>query len=245
MTSNTAVIFTRDLTRRLGRRDALRGVDLQVEKGRIAALIGPNGAGKTTLLRILSTLMRPDSGEVVVNGYRLPVQSDGARGSIGAVFHHTMVYGDFNSRENLRFHARLHNLANPDTRIDGLLGELGLDPDRLEPARTYSCGMLQRLALAKALLPQPVVLLLDEPFTGLDTLSAQRLNFLLARESERGCTILFSGHDLSGMEKTASQFILMAEGRVIGVHERDNLPDGGLNVLYRQMLSGMNSGVAE
>ncbi len=245
MTSEKPVIFTRGLTRRLGRRDALRGVDLRVEQGRITALAGPNGAGKTTLLRILSTLMRPDSGEVIVNGYRLPSQADRARQGLGAVFHHPMVYGDLNARENMRFHARLHNMDKPDINIDRVLIGLGLDPDRVEPARTYSRGMLQRLALAKALLPQPDVLLLDEPFTGLDTQSVEKLNNILTNESKRGCTVLFSGHDLSGMEKVASHFIFMAEGRVVGVHERGSLPDGGLAGLYRQVLNGTVDGVPE
>lgn len=244
MTSDNPVIFTRGLTKRLGRMDALRSVDLRVEQGRITALIGPNGAGKTTLLRILSTLMRPDSGEVIVNGYRLPAQAGTVRRMIGAVFHHPMVYGDLNARENLRFHARLHNLNKPDKDIDRLLIGLGLVPDRVEPVRTYSRGMIQRLALAKALLHQPEVLLLDEPFTGLDTQSADRLNSLMAKETERGCTILFSGHDLSSMEKIASRFIFMAEGRVVGIHDYADLPDGGLIGLYQQVLNRANDGVS-
>ena len=245
MTSDSAVLFTRGLTKRLGRRDALRGVDLRVEQGSITALIGPNGAGKTTLLRVLSTLMRPDSGEVIVNGYRLPAQAERARQGMGAVFHHPMVYGDLNARENMRFHACLHNMDNPDTNIDRVLVGLGLDPDRVEPVRTYSRGMLQRLALAKALLPGPEVLLLDEPFTGLDTQSVEKLNDILSNESKRGCTILFSGHDLSFMEKIASHFILMVRGRVVGIHARGDLPEGGLVGLYQQVMSRENDGVPE
>ncbi len=245
MTSETGLIFTRGLTRRLGRRDVLRGVDLRVEQGRIAALIGPNGAGKTTLLRILSTLMRPDSGEVVVNGYRLPAQAEGARHSIGAAFHHPMVYSELSARENLRFHAGLHSIPDPNARIDCLLTELGLDPDWTEPVRTFSRGMLQRLALAKALLPKPDVLLLDEPFTGLDTQSSEKLSGTLAEEAERGCTILLSGHDLSGIKKTASHFILMAEGRVVGVHEHGSLPDDGFNGLYQNVENISNGGAVK
>ncbi len=245
MTSDKPVIVTRGLTKRLGRRDALRGVDLRIEKGSITALIGPNGAGKTTLLRILSTLMRPDSGEVIVNGYRLPAQADRARRGLGAMFHHSMVYGDLNAHENLSFHARLHHVDKPDTDIDHVLVGLGLDPDRVEPARTYSRGMLQRLALAKALLLQPKVLLLDEPFTGLDTHSVEKLNDILTNEAKRGCTILFSGHDLSGMEKIASHFIFLAEGRVVGIHERGDLPVGGLVGLYQKVLNGASDGEPE
>lgn len=245
MTFGDGTIIARGLVKRLGRRDALRGIDMTVDRGQITALIGPNGAGKTTLLRVLSTLMRADAGEVTVNGYRLPGQADGARSSLGAVFHHPMVYGDLNARENMRFHARLHHMENPDARIDLVLDELGLDPSRIEPVRTYSRGMLQRLALAKALLPQPDVLLLDEPFTGLDLQAGEALNALLEKEALRGCTILLSGHDLAGIEKLASQFIIMAEGRVVSVHERDSLPEGGLNSLYQSAMNRANNGTAE
>jgi heme exporter protein A len=245
MTPGDGTITVRGLVKRLGRRDALRGIDLTVDRGLITALIGPNGAGKTTLLRVLSTLMRPDTGVVTVNGYRLPAQANEARRGLGLVFHHPMLYGDLNARENMRFHAQLHNLANANTRIDRMLDELGLDPARNEPARTYSRGMLQRLALAKALLPQPDILLLDEPFTGLDVQSGETLNALLEKEASRGCTVLLSGHDLAGIEKLASRFIVMAEGRVVSDHDRDNLPDSGLNGLYQNVLNGANNGVLE
>jgi heme exporter protein A len=148
-----------------------------------------------------------------------------------------MVYGDLNARENLRFHARMHQLTNPEPRIDRILDVLGLDPSRIEPVRTYSRGMLQRLALAKALLPEPDVLLLDEPFTGLDVQAGDVLNSLLKKEAERGCTILFSGHDLAGVEKVASRFVLLTEGRVAVVMDHADLPEDGLNGLYQRAIN--------
>jgi len=238
LNTDVGIISVRDLTKRLGRREALRGIDLHVDRGQIAALVGPNGAGKTTLLRILSTLMRPDAGDVAVNHCHLPAQSDGARRSLGAVFHHPMVYGDLNARENMRFHARMHHMNKADDRIDQLLDQLGLDPARTEPVRTYSRGMLQRLALAKALLPEPAVLLLDEPFTGLDVLAGDRLNSLLKKEAARGCTILFSGHDLAGAEKVASRYVLLEEGRVAVVVDHADLPEDGLTGLYQRAING-------
>jgi heme exporter protein A len=239
------IILVCGLKKRLGRREALRGIDMQVDRGQIAALVGPNGAGKTTLLRILSTLMRPDAGDVEVNHFNLPAQADGARKSLGAVFHHPMVYGDLNVSENMRFHARMHLINNPESRIEQLLEEFGLDPGRTEPVRTYSRGMLQRLALAKALLPLPNVLLLDEPFTGLDAQAGDALNRLLLRSAEHGCTVLLSGHDLAVLEKTASQFILMTEGRVVSSFERDTLPADGLTGVYQRAMNGANNRTAE
>jgi len=245
MNPDDGIISVRGLKKRLGRREALRGIDLQIDRGRIAALVGPNGAGKTTLLRILSTLMRPDVGEVAVNHFRLPAEADGARRSLGAVFHHPMVYGDLNVCENMRFYARINLIHNPESRIEKLLEEFGLDPGRTEPVRTYSRGMLQRLALAKALLPLPNVLLLDEPFTGLDVQAGDALNRLLLRGAEHGLTVLLSGHDLAGLEKTASQFILMAEGRVISSFDRDTLPADGLNGVYQRAMNSANDRTAE
>jgi ABC-type multidrug transport system ATPase subunit len=242
MTPGDGTIVTRGLVKRLGRRDALRGIDLDIERGQIVALIGPNGAGKTTLLRVLSTLMRPDAGVVTVNGYRLPAQAGNARSRVGAAFHHPMMYGDLNARENLLFHARMHRVDNPGSLVDRILDEFGLDPGHAEPVRTYSRGMLQRLALAKALLPQPDVLLLDEPFTGLDVQSVAKLNTLLQKIVEGGCTVLLSGHDLAGIEQLAVRYILMSEGRVISTVDRDGLPEGGLNSLYRGVISGSNGG---
>lgn len=237
MDGNPEVIYVNGLVKRLGRRDVLRGVDLKVNRGTITALIGPNGAGKTTLLRVLSTLMRPDAGVVTVNGYRLPGQAHSARRGLGVVFHHPMVYGDLTARENLFFLARLHQLGDAPARIDRVLTELGLDPSRPEPIRTYSQGMQQRLALARALLTEPDVLLLDEPFTGLDVQSSDVLTSRLVHEAGRGCTVLFSGHDLAGVEKLASSYVVLADGRAAAVLDRANLPSDGLGSEYLRVLN--------
>lgn len=241
MTSNDAIISIYGLVKRLGRRDVLRGVDLTVDRGTIAALIGPNGAGKTTLLRVLSTLMRPDAGRVIVNGFHLPSQAEGVRRGLGVVFHHPMVYGDLTARENLCFQARLYQLKDSAARIDRVLADLGLDPGRPEPVRTYSRGMQQRLALARALLTEPGILLLDEPFTGLDVQSSSVLTSRLAQEMERGCTVVFSGHDLAGVEKLATQFVVLAEGRLAAVLDRANLSADGLSGEYQRVLNGVGS----
>lgn len=241
MTDNEAIISVNGLVKRLGRREVLRGLDLTVNRGTITSLIGPNGAGKTTLLRVLSTLMRPDAGRVMVNRFHLPSQADEARRSLGVVFHHPMVYGDLTARENLFFQAKLHQLANAQARIDRVLADLGLDPDRTEPVRTYSRGMQQRLALARALLTEPDILLLDEPFTGLDVQSSEVLTTRLALEAKRGCTVVFSSHDLAGVEKLASHYVVLAGGRAVAMLERANLPAGGLSSEYQRVLIGAGS----
>jgi heme exporter protein A len=187
--------------------------------------------------------MRPDAGDVVVNHFHLPGQADGARRNLGVVFHHPMVYGDLNARENMMFHARMHHMTMAEGRIDPMLEDLGLDPGRDEPVRTYSRGMLQRLALAKALLPEPDVLLLDEPFTGLDVQAGDRLSSLLKKEAERGCTILFSDHDLAGVEKVASRFVILVEGRVAAALDYADLPEDRLTGLYQRATNGASGRV--
>src|SRR5258706_2430610 len=158
------------LAKRFGHHRALAGVDLQLEAGRVCALLGPNGAGKTTLLGILSTLVRPTSGAVEYRRNGAVVTANEAlRREIGLLAHATLCYRELSAVENLVFFAGLYGVANPRVRAAELLDQVGLEAKaRDRPARTYSRGMWQRLALARALLGRPSGGLLDEPFTGLD-----------------------------------------------------------------------------
>lgn len=221
------VILLQGVSKRLGRRDILRNLDLTVSHGEILALAGSNGTGKTTLIRILSTLMRVDSGAVTVNGYHLPLQAAAVRRGLGVVFDHPAVYGDLTARENLQFHARLNCARWNEDLIEQWLTDVGLDPQFNDPVRTYSRGMQQRLALAKALLTRPNILLLDEPFTGLDQDGCGLLNSRLMSEAARGCTILFTGHDPDGMMKTANRVLWMERGCLVSEPGDAELPSGG------------------
>src|SRR5215212_2651317 len=154
------------LGRAYGERSALSGVTLTLEPGRTLAVFGANGAGKTTLLRILATLLRPHAGRARVLGRDLPRDGWAVRGRIGLLAHDPLLYRELSARENLRFHARLHGVE--EARVEALLEQVGLRPRADEPVRTLSRGMTQRVAICRAALHEPELLLLDEPLTNLD-----------------------------------------------------------------------------
>jgi heme exporter protein A len=166
----TKAFELRELRRDFGERTALAGVDLSLGAGETLVVMGPNGAGKTTLLRILATLLRPSGGEVLVLGARLPEEAWKARGRIGFLGHEPLLYRDLNGRENLRFHARLHGLGGDraESRIASLLGAIGMERRAGDRVAELSAGMRQRLAICRAVLHEPELLLLDEPDSNLD-----------------------------------------------------------------------------
>ncbi len=155
-----------DLGRAYGERVALAGVTLTLPRGATLAVFGANGAGKTTLLRILATLLRPHHGVARVLGREVPREGWAVRGRIGFLGHEPLLYRDLTARENLRFHARLHGVAL--SRVDELLDAVGLRARADDPVHTFSRGMIQRTAVCRAVLHAPELLLLDEPFAGLD-----------------------------------------------------------------------------
>jgi heme exporter protein A len=155
-----------DLGRAYGERVALAGVSLSVAEGQTLAVFGANGAGKTTLLRILATLLRPHQGTASVLGHALPREGWAVRGKVGFLGHDPLLYRDLTARENLRFHARLHGVAF--ARVEELLGAVGMARRADDPVHTYSRGMVQRVAVCRAVLHSPSLLLLDEPLAGLD-----------------------------------------------------------------------------
>jgi heme exporter protein A len=170
-----------DLGRAYGDRVALAGVTLSLEEDRTLAVFGANGAGKTTLLRILATLLRPHRGTARVLGAALPQEGWAARGRIGFLGHEPLLYRELTARENLRFHARLHGVA--PGRAEALLDAVGLAGRADEPVRTYSRGMVQRVAVCRTVLHEPELLLLDEPLAGLDPGAAAAVEALLGRRT--------------------------------------------------------------
>ncbi len=190
--SGTPAIELEGLERRYGERTALEGIGLRLEPGRTLAVLGANGAGKSTLLRVLATLLRPHAGEVRVLGARLPKEAPGVRGRIGLVGHEPLLYRDLTGRENLRFHARLHGTS--DERVEELLAATGMERRADQPVAELSKGMSQRLTVARALLGDPELLLLDEPRANLDPAGADLLEPLIGRESGR--TRVIVTHDV-------------------------------------------------
>ena len=177
------MIELRKLTKSFGSKYALRGVNLRVMPGESLVIFGPNGAGKSTLIRILSSLSRPTSGTVHIGGLDLATHADGIRRHLGVVSHAPLLYDSLTAEENLRFFAGLYGMSQPEPRITLLLAQVGLTTRRGDLVRTFSRGMVQRLAIARALLHDPQVLLLDEPDTGLDPQAAEMLHDLLVQVS--------------------------------------------------------------
>lgn len=182
------------IARRYGERLALDGVSARVEEGQTLVVFGPNGAGKTTLLRVLAGLLRPHAGEATVLGASLPKESWKLRGKIGLVAHEPLLYRDLTPRENLGFQARLHGVGAE--RVDEVLDAVGITGRADDPLHELSRGMIQRVAAARAVLHDPPLLLLDEPWAGLDPAAIELLDTVIGRAS--GKTRVVVTHDVSG-----------------------------------------------
>jgi len=230
------VITVRRLSKRFGLKIVLRDLNFEVSRGEFVALMGPNGAGKTTFLRILSSLAKPTAGVVSLAGYSLPAQSAQVRSRLGVVSHLPLLYGDLTAEENLVFFGRMYSVDHLPDRISEVLAFVGLLPRRRDQVRTFSRGMQQRLAIGRAILHDPDVLLLDEPHTGLDQDACEMLDQLLADVSRQGKTVVMTSHDLARVEDLASRFDVLTRGRICASIARADLPRDGLLAFYRSAL---------
>jgi heme exporter protein A len=227
-------VAARKVGKRYGHHRALAGVDLELAAGEVCALLGPNGAGKSTLLGILSTLVRPSSGDVVYrDGDGDRASDDGLRREIGLLAHASLCYGELSAIENLAFFGRLYGVVDPEARARVLLDEVGLeDRARDRPARTYSRGMTQRLALARALIADPSLLLLDEPFTGLDRGGALALGERLGQARRAGAIVLVVTHDLEAIAEVTDQVVVLRRGLIAHVERKPGFTYAELRELY-------------
>jgi len=235
------MIETRGLTRSFGPRTALAGVDLSVLAGEFVTLVGPNGAGKTTLLRILATLTRPTSGSVRIGGLDPARAGEQVRRKIGFLSHRTLLYDDLTAEQNLRFAAQMYDLADSSARIERLLEQVGLATRRNDLVRTFSRGMQQRLSLARAVLHRPEVLLLDEPYTGLDPHAAQVLSDLLRQLAGEGCTILLTTHDLARGLDLGQRVLVLAHGRLVYDERTEAIDPAAFAVTYQALTGGRSA----
>ena len=205
-----SAIALRGLARHYGEREALSDVTLSVPVGRTLAVFGPNGAGKSTLLRVLATLLRPHRGSVEVLGRALPQEAWAVRGRVGLLGHEPLLYRDLSARENLRFHARLHGVAL--STVEGLLERLGMRARAADPLRTLSRGMVQRVAVARAVLHEPELLLLDEPRANLDPAAIELVEPLIG--ARPGRTRVICSHDPATGLAEADLVLGLRGGRV-------------------------------
>lgn len=226
------------LVKRFGLKNVLRGLDFQVQNGEFVALLGPNGAGKTTFLRILASLSRPTLGQVRVVGHRLPEQSAAVRRRLGVVSHLPLLYGDLTAEENLQFYGRMYGVPNLNVRIQEVLDMVGLSTRRRDLVRTFSRGMQQRLAIGRAVLHDPDVMLFDEPYTGLDQDASEMLDSVLKNVAAAGRTVVMTSHDLARAEDLATRFDVLSRGVIAASVTRTDLQNSNLLTFYKQALAG-------
>ncbi|MEW6253970.1 MAG: heme ABC exporter ATP-binding protein CcmA [Planctomycetota bacterium] len=209
-------IEVRALTKTFGLNPVLRGLDLDVPRGEFLTLLGPNGSGKTTLLRILGALARPTSGTVRIGGWELPGEAEFVRAQLGVVSHLPLLYDTLTAEENLFFFARMYNVPREmrRDRVETVLRRVGLARRARDVVATYSRGMQQRLAIARAILHDPAVLLLDEPYTGLDQDAAALLDELLREVAIGGRTVIMTTHDLRRGHALADRIAILSRGKI-------------------------------
>lgn len=230
------MITVHKLTKRFGLKTVLRSLDFNVEAGEFVALLGPNGAGKTTFLRILASLSRPALGEVRIAGFRLPDQAAAVRRRLGVVSHLPLLYGDLTAEENLRFYGKLYGVNRLDERAREVLEMVGLFTRRRDLVRTFSRGMQQRLAIGRAVLHDPDVMLFDEPHTGLDQDACGMLDRVLQQVAASGRTVVMTSHDLARAADLASRFDVLSRGAIIASVQRTDINPNDLLSFYRQAL---------
>jgi heme exporter protein A len=231
-------IVVRKLYKRFGPKTVLRDMGFRVQSGEFVALLGPNGAGKTTFLRILASLSRPTMGEVRIAGYRLPAQAAPVRRRLGIVSHLPLLYGDLTAEENLRFYGRLYAVPDLKARVAEVLELVGLSARRRDLVRTYSRGMQQRLAIGRAVLHDPEVMLFDEPHTGLDQDACAMLDNALGEVAAQGRTVVMTSHDLARAADLASRFDILSRGQIVASVQRDDIDPNNLLAFYRQAIEG-------
>ena len=228
-------IEVRKLTKAFGHQAALRGVDLAVGEGEFLTLFGPNGAGKTTLIRIVSSLTRPTSGTIRVRGEDLGKAGTSLRKHIGLISHNPLLYGDLTPDENLRFFARMYDLPDAAARIDSVLDQVGLVARRRDPVRTFSRGMVQRLAIARAILHDPSIMLLDEPYTGLDLQAADMLREVLGELAASNRTVILTTHNLEQGLEMCDRAAILNRGKMAWEGERAGLDLESMKEIYRDV----------
>ncbi|MCE2486876.1 MAG: heme ABC exporter ATP-binding protein CcmA [Desulfurellaceae bacterium] len=230
---NGCVVTAENVHKTFAWTPVLHGVSCTVEAGQAVAVFGPNGAGKTTLLRLLASLLKPSSGSLRL--FALPADDPRARRRIGFVGHDSFLYPDLSPFENLRFYAHAYRLDNGAARVQAMLEYVGLQDWATTPVRSLSRGMEQRLALARALLHEPDLLLLDEPYTGLDADALELLHTSLLQAKQAGKTIVFSSHDFERGLALCSRALMLCQGRIMWQSSADTPSVAELRDIYTDL----------
>jgi len=211
----TLALEANNIQKKFGHFTALNGISLQIPRGEFVTLFGRNGAGKTTFLRVAATLARPTHGTLRIEGFDIREEPEKARRRIGFLSHNTFIYRDLSALENLRFFCRLYGADSSNDRLMGILERVGLRRRANDNVRSFSRGLQQRVGIARVLLHDPSVILLDEPYTGLDAQAVAMLNNILDEFVQAGRTIVLTTHDLEHGLRAATQVIIMDRGKIV------------------------------
>ena len=231
-----SLIEVRALERWFGARPAVAGVDFALGPGECLALFGPNGAGKTTLLRVLAGLLKPTRGLAAIVGVTLPAGT-AARAKVGLISHNSMLYEALTARENVEFSARLFGLPDPAAAADAALRRMRIHDRADTRVRSLSRGMQQRVSIARAVVHSPRVLLLDEPYSGLDEMGSGALSSLLGELRSAGAAMVMVTHNLAEGLAVATKVAIMREGRFARYEQRGAIDPGDYAVRYREAVT--------
>ncbi len=231
-------ISVKGVTKTFGNFEALRGIDLSVKKGEFLTLFGPNGAGKTTLIKLLATLTKPTSGKLTVSGYDTLKEAEKVRASVGVISHDPYLYENLSAFENIKFFGDMYGLPDTDTRSVELIRLLGLDKRMHDLVRTFSRGMKQRLSVARAIVHDPSVLLLDEPYTGLDQKGAQIFGDTLKWLKTHERTILMTTHNIEEGLHLSDRVGIMTSGKIVYESATSDLDRNSFKDLYLSRVEG-------
>lgn len=211
----TPLISLKQAVKRYGYMQALKKVDLDIYQGSSVTIFGPNGAGKSTLLKVLSMQSRLSSGELLYNGTPYKKISDDFRHKFGVISHQLYLYSSLSAYENLKFYGNLYGIANPEKKGEELLKQLDLYKRKDDLLHTFSRGMLQRVSIARALIHNPEIIFLDEPYTGLDSFAAQKLSTIIKQQIEENKTVIMVTHDIETGFFQADNLLIMDKGKIV------------------------------
>jgi heme exporter protein A len=234
------MIEIKKLTKQADNKRILRGVDLSIKKGETVAILGPNGAGKSTLLKVLATLIKPTSGRVVINEMDLKKNHIQIKKIMGYLPHSSLLYDHYSPLENLVFFGNIYDVKNVEQRAVELVKEVGLSFFLNEPVKNFSRGMIQRIAIARAIVHEPEILLLDEPHTGLDQGAISILNNVILSMKQKGTTTLMVTHDFKQAAEICDRIIIVKNGKIVDDFTIENKNLGFVSEKYEQLVEGVS-----
>lgn len=233
------IITAKNLVKKIGNKTILHGLDLNIKEGEFVTVLGPNGAGKTTLLKILSLLVKPTSGELTVKG--VSGNDDNyleLKRHIGVISHNSFLYDNLTAYENLEFYGKLYGVSNIHNRISEVIEEVGLNYVLRDPVRTFSRGMLQRLSIARAIVHQPDILFLDEPYTGLDQHAIGILNSVLLNLNDKSRTIFMITHNFEQGLERSDRLLIVVKGRIVYDAATQGISQESFKKIYLEHVEG-------